>query len=277
MRSIYIPLIAITALALPGLASAKDAHCEFSAPRNLTLDLAGVRSVVFETNEHDLRLTGTDGSAGQLSGRACATKESALANLTISQKKQGDVLTVTLKQQGTRGWSFGKTYAYLSLSGTLPASSQLRLDAGSGDLEITNVASLGLSVGSGDVKVSKVRGGVSGSLGSGDLDLREIGSLALDSVGSGDVEATDVRGDASLDAIGSGDVTFTQVQGDAKVGRIGSGDVTLRDIRGSVTVGSIGSGDVDARRIGGDLTVRSKGSGDVTTEAVSGKVSKPRD
>lgn len=277
MRPIPFSLIAIAALALPGLASAKDAHCEFSAPRNLTLDLAGVRSVVFETNEHDLRLTGTDGAGGTLSGRACASKESMLANLTIEQKRQGDVLVVTLKQQGMRGWSFGKTYAYLSLSGTLPASTQVRLDAGSGDLDISNVASLGLNVGSGDVKVSKVRAGVSGSLGSGDLDLREIGSLTLDSVGSGDIDANDVRGDASVDAIGSGDLTLGKVQGNVKIGNVGSGDVTLEDVRGSVSVGAIGSGDVEARRIGGDVTVRSKGSGDITTEAVAGKVSKPRE
>jgi DUF4097 and DUF4098 domain-containing protein YvlB len=277
MRSIYVPMFAAAALALPSLVSAAEAHCEFSAPRSLTLDLAGVRSVVFETNEHDLRLTGTDGSAGQLSGRACAAKESALANLTVSQKKQGDVLIVTLKQQGNHGWSLGKRYAYLSLSGTLPATSQVRVNAGSGDVELTRLASLGLSVGSGDVKVGQVSGSVGGSLGSGDLDLREIGSLALDSVGSGDVDASDIRGNASVGSIGSGDLTLGKVQGSVKVGNVGSGDVTLEDIRGSVAIGAIGSGDVDARRIGGDVTVRSKGSGDVRTEAVSGKVSKPRD
>ncbi|MET0288743.1 MAG: DUF4097 family beta strand repeat-containing protein [Pseudoxanthomonas sp.] len=277
MRSICLPLMAITALTLPVLGLAKEAHCEFSAPRNLTLDLAGVRSVVFETNEHDLRLTGSSDSAGQLTGRACAAKETDLANLTISQSKRGDVLTVTLRRQGTRNWSFGKSYAYLALTGTLPASSQVRIDDGSGDVEVSNVASLGLNVGSGDVKVRGVRGAVSGSLGSGDLDLQDIGSVALDSIGSGDIDVADARGDVSVDSIGSGDLSVSKIQGSLKVGNVGSGDVNASDIAGSVSVGAIGSGDVDARRIGGDVTVRSKGSGDVTTEAVSGKVSKPRD
>jgi len=263
-------------LLLPIAARADEPQCKSSEARDLKLDLAGVKRVLFEVNHHDLHLKGVPGTSGSASGRACASNPDLLKQLTLSQHKSGDQLVVTLARK-SGGWSFGNTYAYLDIRAELPANLPVQLDVGSGDAEVEGVAALALDTGSGDIKGRDIKGAVSAKAGSGDVQLERIGALKVESIGSGDFRAQQVNGAAEVGVVGSGDLDLIDVQGNVHVGTVGSGDVDVRGVKGGVTVDSIGSGDLTARDIGGDLTVKRKGSGDVNHSGVRGKISVPRE
>ena len=267
-----------TLLALPGIAMADEDHCKASAPRDLKLDLAGVKSVLFEVNSHDLHVKGTPGTAGQASGRACASNPELLKQLTLTQRKVGDQLIVTLARDSS-GWgiSFGNSYAYLDVRASVPDSLPVRLDIGSGDVDASGLAALEVETGSGDVEARDVKGAVTAKVGSGDVTLERIGALKVSSVGSGDFTARQIRGAAEVGTVGSGDLDLDGVQGSVKIGVIGSGDVDVSAVTGSVNVESIGSGDLGVRDVGGDLTVSRKGSGDINRSGVRGKISVPKE
>ncbi|QYF44370.1 hypothetical protein HZS93_04716 [Xanthomonas citri] len=82
-------------LALPGVAAAEE-QCKFSEPRSLDLQLTGVKSVLFEVASNDLHLDASPSGGGKLSGRACAARAELLKSLTVTQKRVGDKLVVTL-------------------------------------------------------------------------------------------------------------------------------------------------------------------------------------
>ncbi|WP_185817427.1 GIN domain-containing protein [Xanthomonas theicola] len=264
-------------LLVPALALADD--CKFSEPRNLKLDLAGVKKVVFDAQQNTLKLAGAGASGGafELRGRACASDADTPKQLTLRQRRDGDTLTVTLQHEGTlRGISLGNRYAYLDIAGSVPSSLPLQLRLGSGDADIGGVASLDAAVGSGDLHAHGVRGLVSATLGSGDIQLRDIGGLNLPTLGSGDLKASQIGGEVKIGTVGSGDLTVHGVRGGVQIDSIGSGDAQLRDVSGSVAVQSIGSGDLDVSDVGGKLTVQRAGSGDVHHSGVRGSVDVPK-
>lgn len=251
--------ILLAALLLAPLASHAD-QCKYQAPRNLTLDLAGVREVEVDLHSHDLHLTGSDtAKGGTLDGRACASDPKLLDDLTVTQRREGDRLIVEAGSKSHMTISlFGSTYTDLNLNLQLPAQMPVVLNIGSGDAWVTGLQRLDTQLGSGDLHVSKISGAFSSSVGSGDVDVRDVGSLDLGTVGSGDVKVDGVRGDARVGSMGSGDITITQVGGSVRVDTIGSGDLRVRDVRG-------------------DLSVGAKGSGDISHSGVQGKVSVPHD
>lgn len=254
MRHLFTAALLFAPLAAFG------APCKFEAPRNLQLDLAGVRGVQIELHSHTLHLAGSSSAKGlALNGRACASDKSALDNLLITQRREGDQLLLDIG--GNHHFSvslFGSSYANLEVTAQLPVGMPVTLSVGSGDAEVSGLQQLQSNVGSGDLHVRQVSGKFGVSVGSGDVDATDVGSLALGSVGSGDVKATGVRGDATL-------------------GSIGSGDVVLRKIGGSVHADTLGSGDLTVSDVTGDFSLGAKGSGDVSHTGVKGKVSVPRD
>lgn len=255
-RSRALPFILL--LAFPLFAQAGE-QCRFQAPRSLDLDLRGVAGVTVFTNQHDVHVRGVDGDGGAVRGRACASKQEKLDALQVLQRREGNWLVIEAKTSPeSKGWNLmGNEYAYLDIGIAIPESLPVKLDVGSGDANVDNVASLDAHVGSGDLDVQRVPGQVSASIGSGDAGFRDIGALQVDSVGSGDLDVDGVRGDVH-------------------VGSIGSGDATLKQVGGSVEVDSIGSGDLGVNGVGRDLRVHSIGSGDIDHHGVTGKVEVPR-
>ncbi len=246
----------LAALFLAPFASHAD-DCKYQAPRNLTLDLNGVRSVQVDLNSHDLHVSGTSGATGgQLTGRACASDQKLLDDLTVTQRREGDRLIIEAGARHSTVISmFGHTYNNLELNLQLPAQMPVVLNVGSGDAWATGLASMEAHVGSGDVHVNKIAGALTASIGSGDVDVNDIGSLDLGSVGSGDFKAHDIRGDARVGSVGSGDVTIARVGGNVRIDTLGSGDVNVRDVRGDFTVGAKGSGDVSHSGVQGKVKV----------------------
>ncbi|QWT20397.1 DUF2807 domain-containing protein [Bacillus sp. NP157] len=255
MRHLFLAAL----LLAPAAAMAADEpQCKFHADRNLDLDLAGVHSVRFVTNSHDLTVDGAAGGKPSVHGRACASAQDILDNLVVEQSKQGDTLVVELKDKRQGGWFHfsGGSYGYLKVDASVPGNLPVTVNVGSGDAHVRNVASLESSVGSGDLDVEGVRGAVSGTVGSGDLKVSRSGPVKIDTVGSGDFEAH-------------------QITGGVKIGTVGSGDAKLVDITGDVEVGTVGSGDIDVDGVKGNLTIRTVGSGDVDRKGVTGKMDLP--
>ncbi len=254
MRRLFTAALLLAPLA------AVAAPCQYEAPRNLQLDLAGVRAVQIELHAQNLHLSGSDSAKGlALSGRACASDKAALANLQVTQRREGDQLLLDVGGDNHFTFNlFGSSYAYLDITLQLPASLPVTLRVGSGDATVSGLRQLQSQVGSGHLHVRQIADKFGASVGSGDVDATDIGSLDLGSVGSGDFKAEGIKGAA-------------------KVGSIGSGDVVLHKVGGSVGVDTLGSGDLTVSEVAGDFSLGAKGSGDVNHSGVKGKVSVPND
>ncbi len=268
------PLLFALAL-LPGVALA-DEHCKFSQPQAMDLALAGVKAVVFEVNSHDLRLQASPGARAALSGRACASSQDLLGQLSLTQEKVGDKLVVRLQRE-SRGLNigFGSSYAWLDITGTLPDTLLVQLKVGSGDASLSGAQAMSADVGSGDVKARDIKALATAAVGSGDIELDNVGALHVVSIGSGDVRVGGVRGDARVGSIGSGDLELRDVQGNVEIDSIGSGDADIGSVRGTVGLGTLGSGDLRVRDAGG-LRVRHSGSGSIDHSGIRGTVELPK-
>ena len=268
------PLLFALAL-LPGVALA-DEHCKFSQPQAMDLALAGVKAVVFEVNSHDLRLQASPGARAALSGRACASSQDLLGQLSLTQEKVGDKLVVRLQRE-SRGLNigFGSSYAWLDITGTLPDPLLVQLKVGSGDASLSGAQAMSADVGSGDVKARDIKALATAAVGSGDIELDNVGTLHVVSIGSGDVRVGGVRGDARVGSIGSGDLELRDVQGNVEIDSIGSGDADIGGVRGTVGLGTLGSGDLRVRDAGG-LRVRHSGSGSIDHSGIRGTVELPK-
>lgn len=269
--SLLCPLILFA-----GAASASDRHCAHTEARNLSLDLAGVKTVMFEIANHELRVDAAPGRNATIGGRACASNADFLGQLTLTQERRGDKLVVRARREGNRLFGLGNQYAYMELSGNVPDDVMVQVVVGSGDAWVTGASALSIDVGSGDVEARRIKGHVTAKVGSGDIELDDIGSLNVLSIGSGDVVARNVRGNAEVGSIGSGDFTVKGAGGNVDIGSIGSGDADVERITGNVVVGSVGSGSLDAQGVSGNLTVRSKGSGDINHSGIAGAIDIPR-
>jgi hypothetical protein len=253
-------LVLLALLSLPLAAMADD--CRYSAPRNLSDDLSGIRGVQIEVHSHDLHLAGTGNATGlTASGRACSSSQSALDNLQITKHREGDQLIIDVGSShaiNVQIFGFGESYEYVELQMQLPSNMPVTLTAGSGDAYVGGFNQLDAETSSGDLHIRNIAGTVNVTNGSGDVEISDVGTLHAGSIGSGDLRARNVRADV-------------------RIGSVGSGDVELNQVGGSVTVGTLGSGDLKAIDVHGDLTVGAKGSGDITHENIGGKVSVPHD
>jgi len=252
-------------------------ECKFTAERPLDIDPAGLHALVLSLGSSDARVRGVAGlSRIEVRGRACASQEDWLADLTVEQKREGDRVVVTTNQhrQNTIG-PFHSSYAYIGLEVRIPASLPLRIQSESGDADVADIAALDFSTHSGDLLADDVRGSIIAELGSGDIKADDVGSLELRRSGSGDVRARKVRGDVRIGNVGSGDLSIEDVSRGVHVNSIGSGDVGVHGAGGDVVIDSIGSGDVTASNIGGDFVVKAAGSGEIHHHDVKGKVSVP--
>lgn len=261
---------------LPAVALAEEPQCKHAQPRDLQLDLAGVKAVVFDIGPHELKIEASPNAKAELHGQACASEEKMLGQLKLTQQKSGDKLYVSARREGSSaGIFFSSNYAYMKLAGTLPDGISVQLKVGSGDASVTGASIVSADVGSGDVEARNIRGLVAAKVGSGDITLEDIGSLQVISVGSGDLSAKKVNGPVKVGSIGSGDFELNGAAGDVQIDSIGSGDARVRDVSGNVGADSVGSGDLDADDIRGDLSVGSVGSGSINHNRVGGQVKLP--
>jgi hypothetical protein len=237
--------------------------------------------VVFDIGPHTLDLKGDAAGAaiGTIRGKACASDAARLAELLVTQSREGDKLIVRAERNGLvrkGSWS-GKDYARLALTVSVPGTIPVQVKVGSGEARVAKVTSLTADVGSGELYAQDVRGMFFVDVGSGEIVADGVGGLHVVSVGSGDVSVKNVGQDAHVGEIGSGDVNILGAGGDVRIDSIGSGDAVVGDIGGDIVVGRVGSGDLAAERIRGGLTVRHVGSGSVIHREIGGPLQIPAD
>ncbi|HEX5461549.1 MAG TPA: DUF4097 family beta strand repeat-containing protein [Steroidobacteraceae bacterium] len=270
--------VALALLVVAGAAGAEE-PCRHSAPRNVNLDGAALKSLLLNLGSTDAHVRGVAGLSGiEVRGTACASNPQWLDELKIDTSRNGPEATVSVRT-GNHNDAFNlfgfSRYAYMRLTVNVPLQLAVVLNSGSGDVVAESLASLDFHSGSGDLRAYQIAGALTLDLGSGDVEARGVGSVDLRSTGSGDVSVSNVRGDVRAGHAGSGDLHFSGVQGGVSVGTVGSGDVRLENIGGSIEVDRIGSGDLVVDDVAGSLQVDEDGSGDVSYHGVKGTVHLP--
>lgn len=264
-------------LLLPVAALAQEPQCKHSQPRDLQLDLGGVKTVVFDIGPHELKLDAAPKARAALRGRACASDPEYFAQLKLTQQKIGDKLHVNARREGEWGGFFVRNqYAYLKLAGSVPDDITVQLKVGSGEATVVGAAFLSADVGSGDLQARRIRGLVAAKVGSGDILLEDIGALKVIAVGSGDLEAKRVRGAVEVGSISSGDFTLDGAAGDVSIGWIGSGDARIADIAGRVTIDKLGLGAIHKRDVRGGFILLNKTPGSINDHDIGRPLSLPR-
>ncbi len=261
---------------VPALAAANE--CKFTAQHDFDVDAAGLDTVAFVLGSTDVTVEGVPGLAKvEVRGKACASDQAWLADLTVDQQRSGDRVTLTPhSRHSDMGW-FHSSYAYIELHVRVPAKLAIDIQDSSGDADVRNVAALTFNASSGDLRVDRIAGLLAVEVSSGDVNGGDVGSLDVRRTSSGDFTLHDVHGDVKVARAGSGDLAFDKVGGSVGIGSVGSGDVSASHVGRDVTVDSIGSGDVSVDTVGGNFSVRAKGSGDVHHRDVRGTVSVPHD
>jgi DUF4097 and DUF4098 domain-containing protein YvlB len=145
----------------------------------------------------------------------------------------------------------------------------VRLDAGSGDVEIQDVGSIQLGAISGDAHLEGCQGDARINSVSGDLLARNLGSLEISGAVNGDSEISEVVGEVSLKQSVNGDARFTNVghvavtnmRGDCEIIQAGSvvignlsGDLNVQEVEGFCHIQNL-HGDAKLRRCGGVVTL----------------------
>src|ERR1700709_972692 len=128
-------------------AGAMANECAFEEPRNLDIDVAGLRTLETTLGSSDLRAEGVASLTKiEVRGRACSSDQARLAGLTIDQRRDGDTVSLATHQADHQTFStFGSNYAYIDLQVRMPLALALRVRSNSGDADLKNLSSLDFS------------------------------------------------------------------------------------------------------------------------------------
>jgi hypothetical protein len=252
MRTTIPAAFAFAALAATTAGAGIFSDCDKTAPRSVAAPLAGVTKIVIVGAAGTLKVEGQAG-VGEVraTGSACASSDSLLRDITLTATRTGSELRIEAETPD----NLFMESATLDFSVVVPNNVPLRVEDGSGSLQITGTAAVDVTDGSGELTVKNVNGNVMIHDGSGSIDVADV---------SGDVRVTD--GSGSIDILRAGGVLI-----DAD----GSGSVDISTIKHNVEIGSKGSGSVNVADVGGDFRVSRKGSGHIDYERVAGKVAVP--
>jgi hypothetical protein len=162
-----------------------------------------------------------------------------------------------------------------------PEGVKVDVKSDSGDIRLTGVSTVDISLGSGDVDVTRATATASGTgtpakvsvrTGSGDLKLDGIATDLTAHTASGDIKATGIRAGSTDVKTSFGDITLELGAAGTVLADSGSGDVTLAvPASGSYQVqadsgsGSVHVGVQNAPTGTNQLTLRT-GSGDITVK-----------
>jgi hypothetical protein len=207
---------------------------EVIAERAGSASAVGASAVRVEARAGSLRVEGRAGlTEVRARGTARAGSRSVLEAIRLHVTRSGTTVDVRVETPDNRG---DDDWAALDLVVELPATVDLRVDDGSGDLEVKGVKSLDLVDGSGEIRLDDVRGDVRLEDGSGSIELHNVrGSVTVDD-GSGSLDATDVGGTLRVGSKGSGSIDVSRIGGDFIVARRSSGSVDYHDVKGRVDV-----------------------------------------
>jgi phage baseplate assembly protein gpV len=228
---------------------------EYTEVRNLDLDASGLSVFSIDAGAGALAVNGVEGSKEIV----------VIATIRVDTDDPEDAakfiekrLRLGLERDGDRadlkagfgsGWGWDVDAA-VDLDVRMPANLALVIDDGSGAITINDIAST--------VKIDD---------GSGPIELANSGDVDIDD-GSGSIRL-EKTGAVKIDD-GSGSITIVEAAGDVYV-EDGSGTIDIRGVRGSVTVDD-GSGDIEIDDVEHDLIIEEEGSGSLRFTNVRGTV-----
>jgi hypothetical protein len=230
-------------LVILGLFAASLSHAawqDHEEVRELRLESAGIAELSIDAGAGALEIQGVDGAS---SVQVTATIVVPDRNADKAAEVIAKYLKLSLARDGNRAillarferpsFGFGES-PRVDLKVIVPASTALRIDDGSGAIEIRDI-----------------RAAVSIDDGSGAITLQNIaGPIRLDD--------------------GSGSIRIDNVDSDVHVVD-GSGSIDIANVKGSVTIDD-GSGSIDVRDVGKDLVILDDGSGPVKFRRILGTV-----
>ncbi len=225
--------------------------CDHRAPREDTLDAAGVKLIEIDAGAGFLRVEGVKGSEVKVVGEACASSSSLLEDTQLTVRRSGDRIRVIAEIPES---SWGRSTARLDLDIEVPSGVAVEIDDGSGEIEVRGVASANIDDGSGEIEVSDIAGDLEIEDGSGEIDIEGVGGEVRISDGSGEIEVRSV-GSVLIEEDGSGEIDIEGVDGDVMVRSDGSGSISVRDVEGDFTVRRDGSGGIDHRAVAGRVEI----------------------
>ena len=227
----------------------------YTEVRNLDLDASGLSLFSIDAGAGAMVVNGVEGSNEIVvvatikvdSDDAEDARKFIEKRLTLGLERDGD--RADLKAGFSSGWGRGVDAA-VDLDVRMPANLALAIDDGSGAVNVSGIASsVKIDDGSGPIELTN-SGDVDIDDGSGSIRLEKIGAVKIDD--------------------GSGSITIISAAGDVYV-EDGSGTIDIRGVRGSVTVDD-GSGDIEIDDVERDLIIEEEGSGSLRYTNVRGSV-----
>ncbi len=216
------------------------AWTDYEEVRDLSLDADGIGELDIRAGAGSLDVTGV---AGQHNILVKATIVVADADEDDAARIIAERMELSLEERDGKavltsdfdsGFMGAGPNARIDLEVTVPASlplkiddgsgsidvrdvlADVRIDDGSGSIDVENVANLRIDDGSGSIDVERVAGDVNVEDGSGSISVRGVsGSVTIDD-GSGSIRVNDVEEDLIIVDDGSGGLKFSNVRGTVK-------------------------------------------------------------
>lgn len=212
------------------------------------------KQLVINTGAGDIHVrSGPDDSTHvqvKLSARASSQEQADIdfdkLEVDISESENG--VTTTIRGGGGFSlwdWLFSRKAASVEVYTICPKNSQLVLNSGSGDIQVSEIeGEILLDTGSGDIRGESLKGSITADTGSGDVFIDKLAGSFSGDTGSGNIKVTGLNGSFAGNT-GSGDI-FVSGPVSSFVADTGSGSVVVDaslNNPGPSTV-STGSGDI---------------------------------
>ncbi|MEM8817539.1 MAG: DUF4097 family beta strand repeat-containing protein [Pseudomonadota bacterium] len=229
----------LVALTAPAAAGWDDA--DYTQKRELSIETQGLDRLMIDAGAGRLEVRGVNGSDrivvdatilvfGADGDRALRYIEEEM-RLTLEKNNGRAVLMAGFDS----GMGFNNRSGAIQLEISVPKGLELDIDKGSGETVIEGTAA--------NIRIDD---------GSGSLQIRDVGNLVVDD-GSGSLRISDVSGDVEIDD-GSGSIKVDRVTGSVTVDD-GSGSVRVRDVGGDFIVIDDGSGSVNYSNVAGRVEI----------------------
>jgi DUF4097 and DUF4098 domain-containing protein YvlB len=257
-------LLFSVAIALSQTAAAFDANGSFSR----TLTVSGAPDVEITTGSGDITVHSGNATSVIVQAKIHASDSWFGGGASASEKVKRIESNPPISQSGSV-IKIGRiedrdlrNNVSISYDVTMPNTSRLRTETGSGDQKIEDIQGpLRASAGSGNITANRISGEVRVNTGSGDIKLETVKGSVYANAGSGNINANGIAG-GFYSETGSGDVTLVQDATGHVVAKTGSGHVNLKNVKGGVEART-GSGGVEAQgEAKGDWDIHT-GSGDI--------------
>jgi hypothetical protein len=226
--------------------------CSFKAERSVAAPSPGITRITIIGRAGTLHIGGRHAAPEVIAkGTACASSRDRLNETKLVMSRSGSDLRIEAAVPDSEMWG----NASLDFDVIVPDNIPLRVEDGSGEMTIENVATSDVTD------------------GSGALTIRNVGGDLIVNDGSGEMTIENVTGHIRIND-GSGGIEVRRA-GSVEIANDGSGEVDIRNVKGDVSIGNKGSGSVEVSDVGGNFRLGNKGGGSVTWERVAGHVDVP--